>query len=179
MFGSKIVVKAAPTPSIPVSNVIQKPRPRLVAKSGDREEIQNYVVLCQKIGAETPAVKMLRLKNFLAERGIPEYDIKEVRAYLDKLLIPGQTVFWMPLRTVDDGEKCIWLTKNKMIYPHLVPSSVLETVSTILEVFPDAQFFVSYIATNPDPFLIVTYEGQTPVVVDFWDEPGFRPVKTS
>lgn len=61
------------------------------------------------------------------------------------------------------------------VYRKLVPGSVLQTVATIRESFPDAKFFVSDIEQVKDPFLLVTFRDTKAVIVDFWDEPGFRP----
>jgi hypothetical protein len=195
MFPRKTVVavleeepKKAPPPP-------QNPKPRKVQPQGNSEEVQQYVFLCQKIRAETPVVRMLQLRQFLAERGIPEYDINEVDQHLTRLAAQRNQetndphcYYWHPLREEDKGTSFRWwwnlggewrCRSNGLneVYHKLVPPSVLETVVTIMEKFPDAKFFVSDISHVKDPFLAVTFQGQWPVIVDFWDEPDFRPSK--
>ena len=139
---------------------------------------------------------MFQLKHFLADRGIPEYNPLEVHKYLNQIVsLQNQESLcysWFCLRKTDkkrldknkkrfgtfnwfhDGKHAHWRIPE--IYDELVPSSVLETVSTIVEEFPDALFFVSKIQHVKDPFLAVTFSGETLVVIDFWSEPGFRPI---
>lgn len=170
-----------------------RPNPHKVQVDDDTEEVASYIRLCQKSGSETPAVKMLRLRHFLADRGIPEYNLREVLGYLESLWRREVEkehediirISWLPLREVDkdiafrsyrDFRYCP-SESSDWLYPELVPSSVMETVGRIAEEFPDAKFFVSSIGTHPDPFMAVTFPGQPLVIVDFWNEPGFRPTK--
>lgn len=166
-----------------------RPKKQQVKCVGDPDEVKNYVVLCQKIRAETPAVRMLQLRQFLTERGIPEYDSNQVHRYLWKMVDElsrrgGRYGYkWHPLREEDKKTSFRWwwsrvesaCESSDTLYHQLVPSSVLQTVATILEAFPDAKFFVSDISLVKDPFLLVTFPDVDPVIVDFWNEPGFLP----
>lgn len=182
--------------------VIETPTPQRPAKQELRpvesDVLEEYLALCKEIGAETPAVRMLQLQQFLAERSIPVYNGPQVHAYLIQLAKTqakktgqAQTIFWYPLRKDDTGNQHpLWFAWNDVgdnvsikyletmetIYYKLVPASALRTVQTILQEFPDAKFFVSDISTAQDPFLAVTIPGQTLTIIDFWDEPGFRPI---
>ena len=196
MFGfgkkSTTVIKA-PAPAVP-----ERPR-RQKIRYEEPDEVESYVTLCKEIGAETPAVRMLQLRQFLAERGIPEYNGHQVHQYLLHLAKTQveetglvQRIFWYPLRKDDLGDQHpLWYAwgdvagmavfiqyQSNTLYHKLVPASALGTVQTILKAFPDAKFFVSDIAQVADPFLAVTIPGQALMIVDFWDEPGFRPITT-
>jgi hypothetical protein len=167
---------------------INQVEPEKIEAPGTTEEVQSYVALCRKIGAETPAVRMLQLEQFMAERGIPEYDTDAVD---DRLLALAKksggtnaSYVWHPLREQDKGVSFRWFweengrelcTIEDTVYHELVPASVLETVSIILEQFPDAKFFVSDLPDEDDPFLLVTFPDVSPLIVDFWNEPDFRP----
>ena len=178
--------------------VVEMPRShkRAVSSIGSADEIEGYVALCEEIKAVTPAVRMLQLRHFLAERGIPEYDASEVDAYLFAIAAAARklagdwdlwNISWCPLREEDKGVCFRWVRERGIeqgvrvqretdLYHRLVPASVLSTVQTISKEFPDAKFFVSEISRVADPFLAVTFPGQTLLIVDFWAEPGFRPV---
>lgn len=197
VFGSKkgtaIMEAPPPEPTPP-----QRPQPRKVRAVGTKKELEDYFALCKDISAETPAVRMLQLRQFLAERGIPEYDGWQVHLHLihqakmqRKATGQNQTIFWYPLRkddtgdqhplwfawdNVGDGVSIKYMETKDTIYYKLVPASALETVKMILQGFPDAKFFVSDIAELQDPFLAVNIPGQKLLIVDFWDEPGFRPI---
>ena len=181
-FGRKkaSAVLEAPVPPVRLT-------PRAVKVGGDAEEITAYANLCQRIRAETPAVQMLRLQHFLAEQGILAYDSIEVRQHLSKLCGETKRYNWHPLREEDGGVSFRWYWGDERcasssspsihLYGEVVPSSVLETVEKIVEKFPDAKFFVSAISDVKDPFLGVTFPGQVLIIVEVWDEPGFRPVR--
>ena len=119
----------------------------------------------------------------------------------DDPLISGSTVakwVWKPLRSADGFDRTvrerlmqtgrqIWHSRNGAVareqhpYAKPVPLPVLLTVERISDKFPEALFFVSdeYSAPPmPDPFLAVVYgEDSSPVIVERWDEPGFRGEK--
>lgn len=196
-FGSRkgnATVIEAPTPE----PAVQRPQRQKISPMGTHEELEGYAALCKEIGAETPAVRLLQLQQFLAERGIPEYDGWQVHQYLihqakmrKKATGQNQTIFWYPLRKDDTGDQHpLWFAWNDVgngvsieylpvkdtIYYKLVPGSVLETARTVHHAFPDAKFFVSDIAKLQDPFLAVNIPGQELLIIDFWDEPGFRPI---
>lgn len=157
-------------------------------------EVEEYAALCQTVLGEIPnAAKMLLLRQFLAERGLPVYDSRLVHEYLmqkakdEQGSEPGErAVYWQPLRKKDRLKSFAWwwgydhkygrrCEISREVYNKLVPSSALETVKVISSEFPDAKFFVSNIREVLDPFLLVTYPLVEPAVVDFWDEPGFKP----
>lgn len=187
MFGFRKAAAVAEAPVQPPIPEDTRPKPRVIKPVGEAEEVRGYVALCQKICAETPAVRMLQLRQFLAERGIPEYDNRHVDAYLLGVVYQREKsthgylkYFWHPLREEDKDTSFHWFwdakcDSSRTVYHQLVPGSVLQTVATILEAFPDAKFFVSDIAAVRDPFLLVTFPDVSPVIVDFWSEPGFRP----
>lgn len=169
------------------------PQPQKIEAPGEADEVREYVALCQKIGAETPAVRMLQLEQFMADHGIPEYDDVQVHDHLCKLAKQAGGEYamynWHPVREKDNGVDFRWYFINRenrqrtceispLIYHDLIPASVLETMATIIEHFPDANFFVSDIPDDPDPFLLVTFPGVSPLIVDFWNEPGFTQQDT-
>ncbi len=176
-----VAEKSAPSPQ----QKDIRPKQRKVEPAGHPDEVKSYVALCQKIHAETPAVRMLQLRQFLVERGIPEYEVSQVHQYLRGLVAKiGNYVCytWKPLREEDKNTRFRWwwgggnrCELSDTLYHKLVPHSVLQTVAIILEALPDAKFFVSHISEVKDPFLLVTFTDVDPVVVDFWNEPGFRP----
>lgn len=174
--------------SVPTMTNIQPlvlPVKRAIVVTEDYEEILAYDSLCKKIGVNAPYVRLLLLEYFFADRGIPVYDNNEVHQHLVSLgRSSGRQHLWKPLRKSDMccNQNFIWWfdedhskSCDSGIYKHLVPGSVLETVSTILDTFPDANFLVSEIVKVSDPFLAVTFPGQRLIIVDFWNEPGFRP----
>ncbi len=182
---------AEPTPKPPVGTL------RTEADVGGEEEVARYTALCAALKVTGGALRMMELRRFLAKSGIPEYSDEQVHAHLIRLAKAQQKkqgggpveINWHPLRQqdreiIDDLRWIAWgelapkitLGQNPHIYHELVPESVLETVRKISDVFPDASFYVTDIADVSDPFLAVTFRDQTLLVVEFWAEPGFRPV---
>ena len=82
---------------------------------------------------------------------------------------------------------CICSTKDRIYgesvstetYQDLVPAAALSTVKRVGEQFPSARFFVSDVRQQerhyPDPFLAVTFPGQPFTIIEWWNEPNFRP----
>ena len=191
MFWSRkpaVVADVAPVPVRASPPKDLRPRKQEVKHMGTSAEVREYVALCQKIHADTPVVRMLQLRQFLAERGIPDYQSIQVHSYLYNMAEEREktggyfSYKWHPLREEDKEVTFRWWWKHVdkcestgTLYHKLVPGSVLATVATILETFPDAKFFVSDISGVEDPFLLVTFPDVDPVIIDFWNEPGFRP----
>lgn len=174
------------------------PKAKPAKPMGEASAISEYVEACKAVDALTPAVRMLQLRHFLAERKMKEYDAEEVHKYLCDLACKRQeevganriNIEWMPLRKVDRKTNIDWVQlgeavrsssvyciQSRDIYPKVVPRSVITTVATISKEFPDARFFVSDIKNVQDPFLGVGFPGQVLAIIEVWSEPGFMPTK--
>lgn len=149
-----------------------------------RDEVQEYVDACVRLDILTPAVRTLQLKLFLRKHNMPIYDLRQVHDYLcQKAKNAGTQYQLQPLREIDRDTHFRWWYKRTdgsnpqeaslFVYSEIIPIAVLQTAATIKDAFPDARFFVANV--QKDPFLLVTFLGQDPMVVDFWNEPGFRP----
>lgn len=195
MWGGTIANKTKEAKTYMFKPIISKPIPALVNVS-DCDDAE-YIELAQSIGLESPAFRLHQLTKLLAEKNIPIYNYEQVVRFLGDKISSGYMV-WAPLRKQDIDANCVQklyvndahgyiLGKHQQFdfdigynlpYNKAVPISVLQTVKTINDNFPDARFFVSELAhlNVPDPFLAVGFDGTELLVVDFWDEPGFKPI---
>lgn len=194
MFGSKKAAVLDKPVVEEVKNTIGPPIP-IIEVAGDVQWIEEYSNLSDYIGFDSPALKFAKLKTLLANKNIPIYDIQHVIKYLmSKRTDVKYLVKWAPLRKGDMSHCCIpsivyepstnsysgrfhgHFDDGRLFpYEKAVPMSVLNTVKTIMDEFAEARFFVSDIKLVQDPFLAVGFDGTELLVVDFWDEPGFKP----
>ena len=179
------------------TKVLEKPRPLDLENEINNEEIDHYEKLASKIGYQPDKTELQfqRLKTFLAEQGIPVYDEDQVFDWMtDQAKKNRKRWVWRPLRERDVRRDCRYhLVKSvqmtvdwdtftagqieKEPYYKIIPLSVLETAAKVAEGFPEACFFVSDLVSlpKPDPFLAVTLPNCPFLVIDFWNEPGFKP----
>lgn len=156
-------------------------------------EREEYLRVAKKIGMEdNPAFLAERLRSFLRANEITVYSVESVTKYLNfKYGDEYDKWQWRPLRGGDDQRTNI--SKNS---PHMfpkngtlvfgvpyfkkIPLGPLLLVEKIVAELPTVGFLVSdersEVEEIPDPFLAVTVPGTTELlVVDKWDEPGFKP----
>lgn len=177
-----------------------RPMPREV---GSLEGFEQYLKRANAIGYQPSASHVVyeRLKIVVAENNILVYDAKAVDDWLHlsvkKEKKRGLTMVWKPLRGALDPNttrslrdvryqfekrnssstwgRIDWYRR----YEKIIPEAVLSTAEVISRNFKEEDplyFFVSdYEVVLPDPFLAVAIPGFPFVIVDFWDEPGFKP----
>jgi hypothetical protein len=175
------------------------PEARVAQPLMERDELAQYEAQAKKIGYQCdPGVLLCeRLKLFLAEKGILTYDVQQVHDYMNRLVQqerkmqrqPDLTWVWRPLREQDVKSGCRYQLRGRdsnlltvvgavaqRPYRQVIPASVLHTATKIAEAFPDVHFFVTdYAVLRPDPFLAVAVPNQPFLIVEFWNEPGFKP----
>lgn len=133
-----------------------------------------YLVLAESVGLDTPVVANELLKRCLKELKIFVYPTDHVERYLrSNFTHERQRLVWRALRRKDTEAPA------QAVYDHPVPGHALTKADKLLRVFDhpnDLVFEVSdYVAVKPDPFLSVRIKGsQTRFVIAFWDEPNFR-----
>lgn len=169
--------------------VAAKPAPVLVGT-----ELAEYVRMADAIGWSPASLLEQRLRNFFEEIGICIFPYEKVEAYLDQKFgkckepySSDTTWGWRPLRQVDIDvrndelflRKRNGMTLNAEYYHGPIPPPVIMTVEKVAAQFPGAHFFVSDVPTQADrtqydPFLAVSAPGMNFLVVERWEEPGFR-----
>lgn len=138
------------------------------------DEAEEYVRLAQEAGLQNlPAAQGMRLRQVVAELGLPIYPWDAVTTFLQKeaaKLGDQWRVNWHPLQVV--------LGWTVSVYDQPIPLRVLRRIHAVRTRLPEAQFYVSQLERAPkgDPFLAVGLPGMqwgTWLVIDHWDEPGF------
>lgn len=174
-----------------------KPAPQAAPVVVPEKADDNYKALATKLGLRV-VVAQTEFVEFLAAEGIPTYDADEVHKWLkaksDKQTKrAGTHVYygWLPLRQADlnkaytDGTSMAsmgLLTQDgglvKSVYSKPVPYPVLLTVEKLVNKFGNqVSFWVSEIAKELDPFLMVIAPDGSRWIIERWDEPGFRGSK--
>ncbi len=170
-----------------------KPEPEQVSFSGDTT-FDDYVAVAKQAGFSNGAMLQAQILRFLQREEMVTYNTERVARYMDSLVARERSLnpkseerllwCWRPLREQDKGALVshtdFW--ENGAIdqgqYNLPVPMSALQIVAKIAAEFPDVHFYVSdYTSNQPDPFLAVTASGMHFIVVDVWDEPGFRATR--
>lgn len=155
-------------------------------------ELDEYVALARKAGTLAnikPAIKQQKLVRLLRDSDTLVYDARQVHEYMKAAAQqePTRTNYvWRPLRASDmpRSRRCRFQHVDQIggwiigttVYRELVPASVLHTVVKLAKLDRNLCFFVTdYEAVRPDPFLAVTKPGLPFYVIEFWNEPGFKP----
>lgn len=144
----------------------------------------NYEALCDRLGYKPAGLADAKFRQFCFDEEIPIYDNAQVNKYLQKKGGRGTIVTWWPLRAQDGSELMQFTshltffvrhTQDRRVRPYskVIPERVLLIADQIVSRFPEAKLYVSEIERDPDPFLGVTFDGDTLFVVAVWDEPGF------
>lgn len=184
--------------------VVQEPSPALtapVAQSiGESDDfggaLAEYEAVAMAVGFQNPAVVLASLNAFLRKNQILFYPYRDVAKFLTETAERvGKNWGWRPLRPCDgrllrrhwnrtgDDHNGRWANQNGYFFtaPYLdaVPLPALAKVQTIIQGFAHQDqlaFGVSnYEVPRPDPFLcVVCPPGNQVLVIDHWDEPGFR-----
>lgn len=188
--GGAVSVIERPSPVVPKPEV---PRPVALVATTNEPMLAEYAETAKELGFAPAALVEARLRAFLREQGVRVYGTEDVGDYLGAMF-PDEKRWpydlgwqWHPLRQRDldltlrlrverDG---YWRDRvSGRVYQQAVPLPVLYTIQSIEAKFPDAGlgFYVSGKAepASDDPFLMVMRLGMAPLVIERWDEPGFR-----
>lgn len=171
MFGTK--TKSEP--------IVRIPKPTIAVVLKEEAPAEHT-----QLRAELGIPEFPTLVAFCHAKGIPNYDIAEVSAYLQKMI---GDFGWFPLRPADTqtaGFRCNTSTPSwgfvyarAHLYDQVVPIPVLLRVKDVLAQFPATTFFVSDairssdVVVSGDPFLLAVL-GTERCIIDQWDEPGFN-----
>jgi hypothetical protein len=153
---------------------------------------QDYLEACLKVGCNPSALQELQFKNFLFDNEIPLYDYNQVGEYLHYFARNrGLDVCWRAIRgedgpsykslshtsrswdSINQGSFSVAPSSTIPVYDKLIPLRVLKTIALIQESYPKSKFYVSDIASFPDPFAAVNIGTGKLYVFAVWDEPGF------
>lgn len=149
----------------------------------DAGVMNEYIKISRELGYVCSAVRIYELDKFLAENNMVVYNYQQVAEHIEILTRESDLCWgWYQLREQDklNIKSEFWVPGAfiQKVYDKPVPLSVLGTVKKIQDAFSDAKFFVSELHVVKDPFLLVTFDGteNNYRIVDFWNEPGFRPI---
>lgn len=147
-----------------------------------------------------------KLKIVIAKNNILVYDSKAVCEWMTKMARKeGPRMVWVwksltkPLNKLisdvavrhdisyqhrfydRDAQNSMGAVLQEARYTKVIPEAVLATAETILKHFdqkkePVVLLVSDYEVAQPDPFLAAAVPGHPFLIVDFWDEPGFKPV---
>lgn len=170
-----------------------RPEPEKINFGSEGDSFADYAEVAKQIGFSNGAMVQAQLLHFLQREEIVIYKTDRVNRYMDSLVQRENQLnpkgepkvwCWKPLRADDVGKLTNHLSDHTnghishRQYQNAVPISALKIVAKIAAEFPDAKFYVTdYMSERPDPFLGVTGVGFDFIVVDVWDEPGFRSTK--
>jgi len=156
------------------------------------EELSEYQSKCAVLEYESPLLEGEKLRAQLAEIDVPVYNANEVWLHMHRKADAVSKFFvFKPMREKDRKHRCLPLLdgiskKEKItidgqfldkVYSKAVPGFVLDTALKISEKIPEARFFITDLEGEKDPFLAVGVDGAKILVVDFWDEPSFKPTR--
>jgi hypothetical protein len=173
--------------------VIDAPVPEPKAADLGAMPEAHYIKTAMVAGlAESATVIMARLREVLADRSLYVYDMESVETYLDKHFggdhnnqYTDRCWTW---QAVSPDDAVIDLNRHggwangcvlkRERYQGAVPLPVVETIHALREAIPSLKFFISGESDRMpagDPFLAVWHPSLADlVVVERWDEPGFR-----
>jgi len=201
LFSTKTRVAESATAIVPDPPV--PPAPVSIDAELAQEERLAYAKLAEELAFHPAALRLEKLRGYLASRKSLVYPYRKVKEYLDqkfgaKDLHEGwsHTWGWCPLRESDMGKSdlpafgtastnSLYSADNGQFifgrtYHGAVPFPTLSLVKEIAESVPGVHFFVSD-AMKPrdragrDPFLGVSTPGtEEMIIIAEWDEPSFR-----
>lgn len=183
--------------STAVGVAADSPEKALVQPTLSASEAGEYRRLCKKVGVRVPEAELhdTEVELLLERLGIPVYNLEKVHKCMGRSADERRKDwYWIPLRERDretsrgvrypvwqrrENGQLAGTVRRDAVYAKLIPLSVLATVEKILDAAPEGLelcFLVSdYEVARPDPFLaLATWSGGF-WVIDFWNEPSFRP----
>jgi hypothetical protein len=147
------------------------------------EELAEYCAVAERIGVKNSALIEERLRRFLEDENIHEFDEWQVVSFLNHKL-GKDNWHWRGIRQCDvdelPGSWSMTVHNQKIyfsnkVYGDAIPLPVLLTIEKIQNAVPDVYFYVSTAGLpDEDPFLLVTSRGIGSYIVERWDEPDFR-----
>jgi len=142
------------------------------------EKLLGYNLLRKKAKLENPLLAVLRELDIqpFAPGGVMAYKLKAMNfrvAEIKRELLARPDFQSMTQHDVRAHTNVRWQRTALHSYQEEVPVFILAQAVSIAEKLPQAEFHVEHLALDPDPFLAVTFSGQT-FRIGVWAEPDFE-----
>lgn len=153
--------------------VVEEERPPVavaITPQTTHEEVQRTIEIQTRLGMKSHAAVTELLKLFLVDNNICVYPLHKVHDYMDYRY--GRYSWgWSQLRDSDHPNR-------PDMYRGQIPLPVLERIEQLDAAFPNQLLFEIASEGRGDPFLSVrllsSIDDNERLVIERWDEPGFR-----